>query len=329
MDGWHGPRLDVNGLLRLEKRRRGVSEDKLLFVNAANLASFWWCAQKSLLHTREIEPDIFANYVLQGVEIASLDRIEDPLDLLQLVERMYKTRTPDEVLRKKETGVHPEAEVEVYSVVEIGNRVLTLIRRGDRLVILGKRLEVVDECDLIRGGRGGVCEEALKAACTSPERVRWRLEDLEWMWELEGLDRRLARGVVLQDILAERRPTVLWAREWDRYVVVGVPDGVGGDFVYEFKSTKLRRLKYLLPVARAQANIYTWLFNKRRWVVEIFSCADLKLYRQEGEADYAEVEKTLRGFKAVEESGEATPPMCWKCRTCEYRDRCEVKDRCR
>jgi hypothetical protein len=31
-------------LLRLEKQRRGVLEDKLLFVNAANLAGFWWCA---------------------------------------------------------------------------------------------------------------------------------------------------------------------------------------------------------------------------------------------------------------------------------------------
>jgi hypothetical protein len=50
-------------------------------------------------------------------------------------------------------------------------------------------------------------------------------------------------------------------------VVVGIPDGIGEDFVYEFKSTRmsyggLRR--YVLPVTRAQANIYAWLFKRQR-----------------------------------------------------------------
>ena len=34
-------RLDMGELLKLEKRRGGVLENKLLFVNAANLAGFW------------------------------------------------------------------------------------------------------------------------------------------------------------------------------------------------------------------------------------------------------------------------------------------------
>jgi len=136
--------------------------------------------------------------------------------------------------------------------------------------------------------------------------------------------------VALQEILAERHPTILWAKKWDKYVVVGVPDGVGGDFVYEFKTTKIRRFdKYVLPVARTQANIYTWLFKRQRWVVEIFSCTDLTLYRWEGEVDYAEVERTLKGFKAVEEGGEAVSPMCWKCERCEYRDHCRLKEKCK
>ncbi len=29
----------------------------------------------------------------------------------------------------------------------------------------------------------------------------------------------------------------------------------------------------------AQANIYAWLFKRQRWVVVIFSCEDLKLYK--------------------------------------------------
>lgn len=116
-----------------------------------------------------------------------------------------------------------------------------------------------------------------------------------------------------------------------------MPDGIGENFVYEFKSTvfsnsakyKWRIDNSVLPVARAQANIYAWLFNKRRWVVEIFSCADLRLYKWEGEVDYGDVERTLKGFKAAEEGGEILPPACWKCESCKYRDHCKVKDRCR
>jgi hypothetical protein len=35
-------------LLRLEKRRRGIPEDRLLIVGVVDLANFWWWAQQSL-----------------------------------------------------------------------------------------------------------------------------------------------------------------------------------------------------------------------------------------------------------------------------------------
>jgi CRISPR/Cas system-associated exonuclease Cas4 (RecB family) len=315
-------RLDVGEHLKLEKRRRGVPENKLLFVNAANLAEFWWCAQKSLLQAREDEPVFFTSYVLQGAEVvAPGSSIEgsDPLELLRHVERVYKTHDPDEVLSRVAEKMK-RVEAEVYPAVMMGDRILTLTRRDDKLVVLGG-LKEGGECDLIKGGYSDVCREVLRAACAGPERVGW---------ELGGLDRQLARGVLLGEILAQRHPTVLWAKEWDRYVIVGIPDGIGEDFVYEFKSTKIRRFdKYVLPVARAQANIYAWLFKRQRWVVEIFSCEDLKLHRWEGEVDYGDVERTLKGFKAAEEGGEILPPVCWKCESCKYRDHCKVKDRCR
>jgi len=89
------------------------------------------------------------------------------------------------------------------------------------------------------------------------------------------------RGIVWGNPRTET-PHRPWAKELDRYVAVGISDGIGEDFVYEFKSTRmsyggLRR--YVLPVAMAQVNIYAWLFKRRRWVVVIFSCEDLKLFR--------------------------------------------------
>jgi hypothetical protein len=80
-----------------------VLENKLLFVNAANLAEFWWCVQKTLLQDREDEPVFFTSNVLQGAEIiAPGSSIEgsDPLELLRHVEKVYKTHDPDEVLSR-------------------------------------------------------------------------------------------------------------------------------------------------------------------------------------------------------------------------------------
>jgi CRISPR/Cas system-associated exonuclease Cas4 (RecB family) len=321
-------------LLRLEKRRRGVPEDKLLFVGVSGLAEFWWCARKSLLEVRNSELKFFASYLFEGARMMTPDfsdwaavftiwgliRMGESLKLLEIIDGLYKKNDPDEVLKRAARMGETSAEVypEVYPAVKIGDRILTTVRRGDRLLVIHREAA---ECDLVRGEHGDTCREVLGAACAGPERVGWELGDL---------DRRLARGKLLEEILAERHPTILWAREWDRYVVVGIPDGVGGNFVYEFKSTKIRRLeKYILPVARAQANIYAWLFDKKRWVVEIFSCADLKLYRWEGEADYADTERTLEGFRAIEEGREIMPPACWKCERCKYRDSCGLRDRCR
>lgn len=43
------------------------------------------------------------------------------------------------------------------------------------------------------------------------------------------------RGAVYEELLAEKYPTIRWNFSWENYVVVGVPDGITDDFVYEFK----------------------------------------------------------------------------------------------
>jgi CRISPR/Cas system-associated exonuclease Cas4 (RecB family) len=294
----------------------------LVFVGASDLAQFWWCAQQSLLRVRDYELGVFANYVFESARVITPDLDKEMaklliyglmqmdggrgLRLLEFVDRFYKKRVPDEVLK---------------SVVERtaggcreNNR--TLIRRDDKLIVLGEGGKEVDECDLIKGEYGDICREELRARCAVSDREE--------------------RGRSLEETSVEM-PTIFWAKEWDRYIIAGASDGIGEDFVYEFKSTvfsnsakyKWRIDNSVLPVTRTQANIYAWLFNKRRWVVEIFSCADLRLYKWEGEADYGDVERTLKGFKAAEEGGEILPPACWKCERCEYKDHCEVKDKCK
>ena len=60
---------------------------------------------------------------------------------------MYNTHDPDEVLRRVAEKMK-RVEGEVYPAVKIGDRILTLTRRDDKLVVL----EEGSECDLIKGG---------------------------------------------------------------------------------------------------------------------------------------------------------------------------------
>lgn len=50
-------------LLTLEKQRRGVHRDALIFVGMANVADHWWCTQRAVLKSRAEELGFFAAYL--------------------------------------------------------------------------------------------------------------------------------------------------------------------------------------------------------------------------------------------------------------------------
>src|SRR5262245_1861688 len=61
---------------------------------------------------------------------------------------------------------------------------------------------------------------------------------------------------------AERYPTIRWHFPWAGHVVVGLPDGLTGAFVYEYKTTASRYLAgHLEPVQLAQADLYGHFFG--------------------------------------------------------------------
>jgi len=69
-------RLSAGGwrkLLVAEKLRRGVAADSLVFVGAKNVAQYWWCAQQSVLKSRDEEMMFFMSYLE--------DRLQYSLDL--------------------------------------------------------------------------------------------------------------------------------------------------------------------------------------------------------------------------------------------------------
>ncbi len=58
-------------LLLLEKKRRKVTSDRLLFIGMHNAAQHWWCTQEAVFKSRANEPGLFATYLYDRITLAA------------------------------------------------------------------------------------------------------------------------------------------------------------------------------------------------------------------------------------------------------------------
>jgi len=112
-------------LLRLEKNRRGVNKDKLVFIGMADVANLWWCARKSLLKNKEMELEFFGAYLrdrinysfqLKGLSpIPNIDELpKNPSELLDVGNEI--TLEDVEKLLKKRSQILEFMRVETISI---------------------------------------------------------------------------------------------------------------------------------------------------------------------------------------------------------------------
>ena len=133
----------------------------------------------------------------------------------------------------------------------------------------------------------------------------------------------MERGEVLEELLAEKYPTIRWNFRWEGYVVVGAPDGITEDFVYKFKTTQSRfLLQYVKPVAFTQADLYGYFFRRRRKRVQIHVVEEGITETWEALIDAANAVSVLQAFKLANEREPSPPAESWKCRRCKYKGIC-------
>jgi CRISPR/Cas system-associated exonuclease Cas4 (RecB family) len=247
-------------LMRLEKRRLGLDEERLVFVGMANIAEYRWCPRRAILRSREDELMFFASYLY------------------------------DRLAYSCELGLVRKSPASVSELLAIGDEV---------------ELSHVEE--LLRREA-----ERLKGAVGGP-RAPPPLTQLS----------PIERGRALEELLAERYPTIRWNFRWEGYVVVGVPDGITEDFVYEFKTTQSRfLLQYVKPVAFTQADLYGYFFRRRGKRVQIHVVEEGRTEAWEAPVDEANAVSILRAFKLADEGKPPPPAERWKCRRCKYRGKC-------
>ena len=134
----------------------------------------------------------------------------------------------------------------------------------------------------------------------------------------------MLRGVIYERAKMERYPTIRWNFEWREYVVVGVPDGITDEFVYEFKTTKSSFLsRYIKPVASTQADLYGYFFKRDRKRVQIYVVQQDRVWNFDDEVDASRAEETLDKFQQADaDLGSARFPAEWKCSSCEFNELC-------
>ena len=293
----------LKNLLKVEKERRGVDKDQLVFIGTADTAEYYWCAMKSLLANKDMEVAFFESYledrVKYSLELGYIDKIpnnpEKWLDIgddvgFEDVEKLLKER---------------EKMVEDYGSVDpkLKGSVVLVAHNSE-----GREIRIWNPL------------------ASEEDRRKYEIIAKELGMEIHDIDEYpVLRGDFLHTTVAERYPTIRWNFPWKEYVVVGVPDGITHEFVYEFKSTHSKfLLTYVRPVAFAQVELYGLFFHRPQKRVQIYVMENKKLHTWQKPVENGEAIKLLERFRDLDHGGEIIPPKQWKCRYCKFRDVCPL-----
>ena len=293
-------------LLELEKDRRGVDKDKLVFIGMADTAEYYWCAMKSLLSSREMESAFFNAYVFDRIRysllLGHIDKIPDNPEKLLDVGEDIKFEDVEKLLKEIEKSRNYEV-----SVVDPLSKKTPLLKALDPE---GNEIYVWNP--LIR-----IDEKTRRDLQRTADKLGMKIHNID--------EYPVLRGEFYHEVIAEKYPTIRWNFPWKEYVVVGVPDGITDDFVYEFKTTRSKfLLTYMRPVAFAQAELYGLFFRRPSKRVQILVMENKKLHSWQKPVEKDEAVKLLERFRELEHGGEIIPPKPWKCKHCKFRNVCPL-----
>ena len=134
------------------------------------------------------------------------------------------------------------------------------------------------------------------------------------------------RGEQLEKAKAERYPSIRWNFAWEKYVVVGIPDGITDRFVYEYKTTRnLGLLRYMKPVAHNQADLYGFFFKRDEKRIQVYIIDKNKTETWQDRVNKKQAETILEKFRRVDAGDLPLPPKEWKCKRCEFVLECPIR----
>lgn len=299
-----GDRKRLERLLTIEKKRRGVQATSPVFIGMHNVAQHWWCTQYAVLKSRANEIEIFAAYLCGRITYAHR------LELVTKFPRRYEelldiggevTLADVEVLLNKENNketVHPNPTTDAKATWTYEDSV---DKQGNRTRLINPNLP----------------EQGIEFYREMAKKEGVRIISPE--------DRPLRRGEIVEASQAEKYPTIRWNFPWSQYTVIGAPDGITTEYAYEFKTTQNRfMLKFVKPVALAQADLYGYFFHRPNKRVQIHLVEEDVTETYDEPVSAPKAEQTLTAFTRVESGMSARPPKAWKCNKCDFRATCPI-----
>ena len=281
------PLANFRNLLHIEKDRRGIEKDKLVFIGIANVAYYCWCAMKSIIKSRERELGNFKAYlenrIYYSFALGLIDDIPENEEKLLDIGDEIKFRDIDKLFKEKtEQFINDNLEIPIkFRNINLSNE--------------EKTKKSIESNNL---------SHIIKISKEYPDSI----------------------GEYLHGEIAEKYPTMRWNFEWEDYVLIGMPDGITNDFIYEFKSTRNEYLKrHIKPVAFAQADLYGYFFKRNNKKVQIYILNQNIAETYEDNINKENALNLLKKFKNIDEGDNPLHPQSWKCESCEFKNECILK----
>ena len=290
----------LSRLLLLEKQRRGLSSDSLVFVGMHNVAQHWWCTQYAILKSYANEKDFFYVYLFDRIcysyKLGLIKKLPRKYEAILDIGNEIQLTDIETLLNAKKDHMStsfPVTSIEIYD------------NRSNRKMYINPNLD-------------------------EKERIFFEAKAKEdgiiLSNNTDDIDDSFLRGELSELMNSEKYPTIRWNFRWEKYSIIGHPDGITGEFIYEYKTTKNRfMLNYSKPVALTQADLYGYFYNRPQKRVQIYIEEERKVETYVQPINLERIEKTLNAFLKVDEGMPARPPKEFKCRKCEFRTSCPIK----
>lgn len=135
------------------------------------------------------------------------------------------------------------------------------------------------------------------------------------------------RGKAFESLYAEDYISFMYYFKYLNKIIIAQPDGITENFCYEFKRTRREFLvRYIAPIAIAQANLYAYFFKRPKIRVQIYVEEKDEIRTIEKDSSPEEAEKDLDEIiNLLDGNQKIAPPKSWKCKNCEYKNYCIFK----
>lgn len=293
-------------LLEMKKASEGIEKDQPLFLGMANLAEYFWCAEKSYLKSKKNEIDFFYAYISDrlrySIELGHTSKVPSKLEDLLMVGEEIDFNDIEHLLSEKKPATARRDPMQ-SNVAQVGFW-RTLGAENGILYILGFPDEGAKQVNL----------------------KDFNYLDAKFVNSADdpNLPPKL-RGVVGEDEYSEQYPRIRWNFNWEEYFIVGVPDGITEHFVYEFKTTRSPFLfGFIKPVAKTQADFYGYFFRRKEKRVQIRIYENGEIWTEQSPIDGNRIESVYKGFSSIAAGNKPFPPKPWKCKHCEFKGDCSI-----